>query len=72
MDGPIKKVVGRIIKNTVTNFTFQELLEKKQDLTDDIMKQVTPIIALRGLVIDQICLKSSARNYLRLRNQPVN
>ena len=72
MDGPIKKVVGRIIKNTVTNFTFQELLEKKQELTDDIMKQVTPIIALRGLVIDQICLKSSARNYLRLRNQPVN
>ena len=29
MDGPIKKVVGRMIKNTITHFTFQELLEKR-------------------------------------------
>lgn len=69
MDGPIKKVVGRIIKNTVTNFTFQELLEKKKEITDDIMKQVTPIIALRGLVIDKICLKSNYFSMPRFCNK---
>ena len=61
MEGPIKKVVARMIKNTITHFTFQELLEKRAEITEDIMKQVGPIIALRGLAVDRICLKSTPK-----------
>ena len=50
-----------MIKNTITHFTFQELLEKRAEITEDIMKQVGPIIALRGLAVDRICLKSTLK-----------
>lgn len=30
LDGAISKVCGGIIKNTISNFTFQELLEKRE------------------------------------------
>jgi hypothetical protein len=38
------KIAGGVIKNTIAIFTFQELLEKKADITEDIEKQVKPVI----------------------------
>lgn len=53
------KISGGIIKNTIAIFTFQELLEKKVEITQDIEKQVRPVITNWGIAIDNICLKSN-------------
>lgn len=36
LDSALIKITGGLIKNTVAVFTFQELLEKKADITHDI------------------------------------
>lgn len=58
------KISGGIIKNTIAIFTFQELLEKKAEITADIEKQVKPVIANWGIAIDNICLKSNDCGYV--------
>lgn len=58
LDAALVKIAGGIIKNTIAIFTFQELLEKKADITADIEKQVKPVIANWGIAIENICLKS--------------
>ncbi len=32
----VTKIAGAIIKNTVAQFTFQDLLEKREDIANDI------------------------------------
>lgn len=51
------KVSGGIIKNTVANFIFQDLLEKRDKISKDIEDQIEPIVEHWGLVIDKIFLK---------------
>ena len=51
------KVSGGIIKNTVTNFTFQDLLEKRDKIAKDIEDQIEPIVEHWGVNIDKIFLK---------------
>jgi len=53
----VLKVSAGIIKNTVTNFTFQELLEKREIISKHIEEQIDPIVAHWGLNIDKIFLK---------------
>lgn len=36
----VMRVSGGIIKNTVTNFTFQDLLEKRDRIAKDIEDQI--------------------------------
>lgn len=60
LDAALIKIAGGIIKNTIAIFTFQELLEKKADITADIEKQVKPVIANWGIAIENICLKSNS------------
>ena len=36
MDTAVQKVCGGTIKNTISNFTFQELLEKREQIAKDI------------------------------------
>lgn len=36
----VSKVCGGIIKNTISKFTFQDLLEKREDITKDIEEQI--------------------------------
>lgn len=59
LDAALIKISGGIIKNTIAIFTFQELLEKKAEITADIEKQVKPVIANWGIAIENICLKST-------------
>lgn len=58
LEGSLAKAVGGLIKNTVTAFTFQDLLEKKEELNEDITKQIQPTIKHWGIVIDNVLLKS--------------
>lgn len=58
----VVKVSGGIIKNTVTNFTFQDLLEKRDKISKDIEEQIDPIVAHWGVNIDKIFLKGSNIN----------
>lgn len=58
LQGSLSKAVGGLIKNTVSSFTFQDLLEKKEELTRDITEQVQPTIKHWGVTIDNVCLKS--------------
>lgn len=58
LEAALMKISGGIIKNTIAIFTFQELLDKKAEITADIEKQVRPVIANWGIAIDNICLKS--------------
>ena len=54
----LTKVTGGLIKDTVAAFTFQELLEKKAEITEDIEKQMEAVIKNRGVAINYVCLKS--------------
>ncbi len=58
VEGALSIAVGGLIKNTVTSFTFQDLLEKKEELTHDITHQVQPTIKHWGVMIDNVLLKS--------------
>jgi regulator of protease activity HflC (stomatin/prohibitin superfamily) len=60
LEAALMKISGGIIKNTIAIFTFQELLEKKAEITADIEKQVRPVIANWGIAIDNVCLKSAS------------
>lgn len=59
----VVKVSGGIIKNTVTNFTFQDLLEKRDKIAKDIEDQIEPIVEHWGVNIDKIFLKGN-RSYI--------
>ena len=54
------KVTGGLIKNTVAAFTFQDLLEKKTEIADDVEKQLEPVIKNWGIAVDNVCIKSTA------------
>jgi hypothetical protein len=45
----IEKACGGILKNTVSQFTFQELLEGRERISNDIEDQVRPIISHWGI-----------------------
>lgn len=59
VEAALIKATGGIIKNTVAAFTFQELLEKKAAISEDVENQVKPIIKDWGIAVDSICLKST-------------
>jgi hypothetical protein len=42
-------------------FSFQELLEKKTEIANDIASQAKPTLELWGVTIDNICLKSNTK-----------
>lgn len=61
----VQKVCGGIIKNTISNFTFQDLLEKRDDISRDIEEQIEPIVKYWGVIIDKIFLKGNFIQYSR-------
>jgi hypothetical protein len=61
VEAALIKATGGIIKNTVAAFTFQDLLEKKTEISEDVENQVKPIIKDWGIAINSICLKSTRK-----------
>jgi erythrocyte band 7 integral membrane protein len=57
----VKKSVSQLtyatLKNTAGVFTFQELLEKRNDIANDIEKQVEPTTKSWGIQVNEIYFK---------------
>ena len=58
IEGSLAKALGGLIKNTISAFTFQELLEKRDEISNDIRYQVGPTLREWGVHVDNICMKS--------------
>ena len=53
----ISEVTYAILKNTCGQFTLQDILEKRQEISDDIEKQVDQFVEEWGADIEEIFIK---------------
>ena len=54
----ISEVTYAILKNTCGQFTLQELLEKRQEIADDIEKQVDQYVIEWGVDVRMVVFRS--------------
>ena len=55
--GSVEMITKAILKNTASVFTFQELLEKRNQIADDIELQIDPFTSEWGIKIKDIYFK---------------
>jgi erythrocyte band 7 integral membrane protein len=53
----VSQLTYSTLKNTVGVFTFQELLEKRNDIANDIETQIEPLIKNGGIKVNDIYFK---------------
>lgn len=61
----VAQMTYAILKNTAGVFTFQEMLEKRNDIANDIEKQIEPLIKGWGIKVNEIYFKGEMLRIFR-------